>query len=89
MKKDFAEKILPLKLSSFEEQIKRNGAPEGWLFTKKVTWADLALVNSFEWLALMAPDALKDFPGVSKLADNVNNLPNIKKWIEERPKTAF
>ena len=88
LKKKFFEK-LPEKLGNFEEQIKRNAAPGGWLFTQNVTWCDFLLVLTVEWLVKMAPDALKDFPGVSKLVDNVNNLPNIKKWIEERPKTAF
>ena len=28
-------------------------------------------------------------PGVAALIDRVNNLPNIKKWIESRPETSM
>ena len=89
IKKEILEKKLPSILGSFEEKIINNGTPEGWLYTKKVTWADFSIVLVLDWLDLTLPGALKDYPGIAKLRDSVNNLPNIKKWIAARPKTQF
>ena len=34
-------------------------------------------------------DALKDHQPISEFKKTIENLPNIKTWIEKRPKTPF
>ena len=40
-------------------------------------------------LATFGDDALKDFPNLKKLRASVEKLPNIAKWMKERPDTKF
>ena len=35
------------------------------------------------------PDALKSHPSVADYKKGIENLPNIKAWIEKRPNTPF
>ena len=51
--------------------------------------ADFAFYLSAEWVLMGNKDALEKFPGLKKLRASVEALPNIAKWIEERPKTDF
>ena len=34
-------------------------------------------------------DALKNHPTIANFKKSIENLPNIKAWIEKRPSTAF
>lgn len=91
MKKDLEEKHLPNYLSFLEKCITTNAAPEGWLFGKHVTYVDLRLALSLEFVQMaMGNDKfLESYPGISKLRQSVLALPNIDKWIKERPQTNF
>lgn len=57
----------------------------------QVTWADigiyLLLDNLSEYFEFKI--SADDFPCLAKLHTAVANLPNIKKWIETRPKTVY
>ena len=60
----------------------------GFLFPQ-LTWADLALMNFFNFYVQRAPDLLKAAPHMKQLIERVAAVPKIKKWIEIRPKTPF
>ena len=79
--------FIPAKLALFEKRAAGND--NGWLFGNKLTWADFAFYLSAEWVLMGNKDALEKFPGLKKLRASVEALPNIAKWIEERPKTDF
>ena len=89
LKKDLDEKHLPFYLSFLEKCITTNAAPEGWLFGKKVTYVDLRLTLSVEFVQKFSDKILESYPGILKLKQSVLALPNIDKWIKERPQTDF
>jgi hypothetical protein len=60
------------------------------LFLLQLTWADLATGMRLGGLKdKYGADVLKDFPHLKDLLDRTSNLPNIKHWLETRPKTAM
>lgn len=89
LKKDLDEKHLPFYLSFLEKCITTNGTPEGWLFGKKVTYVDLRLALSVEFVQMANDKILDSYPGILKLKESVLALPNIDRWIKERPQTDF
>ena len=54
---------------------------------EKVTWADLAIADLIGLISEYDQDVMSKAPELAELANRVNTLPRIKKWIEERPKT--
>ena len=83
MQKKLEEEIIPEKLQIFEKRASKNDS--GWL-----TWADFFLYISLEWAQKMTNDkALSSFPGLTKLRDSEEALPNIAKWIKERSVTEY
>lgn len=79
------KEFIPAKLGFLEKRAA--GSDKGWLFNSKVTWADLLFYLSSDWILSGNKDALETFPGLKRLRTSVESLPNIAKWIEERPKT--
>lgn len=57
----------------------------------QVTWADLAYYSILVPMAEMHGEELilDSTPHVKKLCDQVGDIPQIKKWVESRPKTAI
>ena len=64
----------------------------------KLTWADLAIYAFMEILvngdglsapAYQNPGALKDHKKLQDFSKRVAEVPNIKAWLEKRPKTPF
>lgn len=55
----------------------------------QVTYADFAVCVFLETVCGQKPDVLNHFPLLGKLKNAVENLPRIKVWLEERPKTPF
>ena len=81
LKKTFEEELGPKYLSFLEKRV-----TGGWLYGSKVTYVDLAFFN----LSSRLPDeVLTNFPGLKSVKENVEALPNIAKWIKERPETQF
>lgn len=53
-----------------------------------MTWADLAYYGYFSFLIeKFGEDFLKEAPLLKALVERIEALPNIKKWVESRPKT--
>lgn len=65
--------------------------PSNWkLLCLQLTWADLAYYGYFAFLVeKFGEDFLKDAPLLKALIAMVEALPNIKKWVESRPKTEI
>ena len=86
--KRLLEEVVPSKLIYFEQRCNTNDS--GWL-TGKLTWADLFLYSlALDWLVKMTNGKILDqFPGLGRLHRSVESLPNIAKWIKERPVTEF
>ena len=56
----------------------------------QLTVADIAFFNIQDRVSTKIGDctAIKDYPDLLKLIENVKTEPNIKKWLETRPNTA-
>ena len=90
-RKEVEEKHVPTYLGIFEKLINENSS-NGWIFGKNVTYLDFRVVHMLEFLSYVcAPNHkfLDGYPGLTKLKTAVESLPNIAKWIQERPKTEF
>ena len=82
LKKKFEEEDCPKKLGVLEKRV----SPEGWLYGSKVTYVDLAFFNFAE---RFPAEVLAKLPGLKALVGKVAVLPNIAKWLKERPETQF
>ena len=82
LKKKFDEEDTPKFLSLLEKRV----TAQGWLYGAKVTYVDLAFFNFSEGLPA---EVLAKYPGLKSVKDKVQALPNIAKWLKERPVTQF
>ena len=80
--------VVPFYLAKIEEFAAKNG---DHLACGKLTWADVALSAEKEYIAwILGEDFEKiyaQYPHINAVIDKVREIPSIKKWIEERPKT--
>ncbi|VDK17700.1 unnamed protein product, partial [Anisakis simplex] len=64
-------------------------AGSGYVVGKSLSWADLLITEYLATIQSVIPDFLKNYPTVEKYVNDVRKLPNIAKWLEERPKTPY
>ncbi|XP_028045980.2 glutathione S-transferase [Monomorium pharaonis] len=85
--KETAFKKLPFYLDKFENQVKKNG---GHFVGGKLSWADFLWAGYCDYLSsIVAGDPNKDHPEMKKLMEKVRALPNVKAYLEKRPKTQL
>ncbi|XP_065051958.1 probable glutathione S-transferase 8 [Rhopilema esculentum] len=84
----FAGKIAN-KLAALESTLKSNNNGAGFLVGDQVTLADLSFLDTACIMLEMKPGCLDATPLLKALYDRLNALPNIKKYIETRPKTTL
>ena len=82
LKKKFDEEDTPRYLSLLEKRV----TAQGWLYGSKVTYVDLAFFNVSD---RVPAEVLAKYPGLKSVKDKVEALPNIAKWLKERPVTDF
>jgi len=56
-----------------------------FLVGNALTWADLMLFTFVDMMKDLNPTLLEKFAGLSALMETVQEIPNIKKWIKNRP----
>ena len=81
LKKTFEEDT-PKYLSLLEKHV----TADGWLFGSKVTYADITFFN---FTTVIASEVLDKYPGLKSVSQKVAALPNIAKWLKDRPETSF
>ncbi|CAH1100580.1 unnamed protein product [Psylliodes chrysocephalus] len=80
------KEILPFYVEKFEKQLKKNN---GYFAIGKLTWADVYFVGLLEFLNYMLGKDLSDgAPGLKGLNEKVRAIPQIKTYLNKRPKTA-
>ncbi|KAL6268615.1 hypothetical protein P5V15_001747 [Pogonomyrmex californicus] len=85
--KENAFQKLSFYLDKFEAQVKKNG---GYFVGGKLSWADLLWASYFEYQSLvLARDPNRDHPELKKLVEQIRTSPNIKAYLEKRPKTEL
>ncbi|XP_032666448.1 glutathione S-transferase-like [Odontomachus brunneus] len=81
---------LPFYFDKFEEQVKKNG---GHFVRGKLTWADIAYTSFAGPLSnfsnVLEAKIKLNHPELKKLETKVNAIPNIKAYLDIRPKTIF
>ena len=87
MKKKLVEETFPTKLKFLETRAVSND--KGWLYNGVLTWADFSTYIALDRVCVISKEALDEFPGLRKLRASVEELPNIAKWMKERPETEF
>ena len=89
LKKDLTENVIPRVLGGLEKLVAANNCVEGWFYGPKVSYADFYFSHFVTYLLAQAPDLLDKYPALKKLNESVTTLPNIAKWIKDRPETQF
>ncbi|KAG8311132.1 hypothetical protein J6590_049686 [Homalodisca vitripennis] len=84
----YTKETLPFYLKKLDTIVKENG---GYLANKKLSWVDLYFSATSEFLSAFCKvtDITTDYPNLHALVEKVFNLPQIKKWRANRPKTEF
>nr|QIJ45836.1 glutathione S transferase Sigma 1 [Meteorus pulchricornis] len=75
----------PLLLEKLEAQVKKNG---GYFVNGKLSWADIWFAARCDYLSnILGFDVTKGYPELEKLVGKIRAIPNIKAYLEKRPKT--
>ena len=61
----------------------------GFLFDGGVTFADFGLASIYEFLESILPDKVAKYENVKALKERVFALPQLQKYLSERPKTIL
>lgn len=83
----FEEEFLPNTFLPLIKRINGRIGTREWFIGDELTWADLAVVCCLSYLVEKHPDLLADFPAIAAHVEKVCELPAIKEWIANRPKT--
>ena len=88
MKASFSCETLPGWLTMLERLLTRRGGK--YFAGGELTWADLAVFNVIDNMdGRLADFNIGDYPNLDNLTARVRDLPNINKWLQERPVTPF
>ena len=87
--KELPETHIPRYLGILEKWAGANNSAGGWLYGPKVTYADFTFFVVSGYVSDAAPNSLDKYPALQKLISSVENLPNIAKWLKERPETKL
>ncbi|XP_065898846.1 hematopoietic prostaglandin D synthase-like [Dysidea avara] len=80
---EFKEKTVPQMFGVLQKHVK-NGH---FIGSEKLSWVDIQGYYLLDGLAAKFGVNLADYPVLQKFHDDVAAVPNIKKWVETRPKT--
>jgi len=78
-----SKETIPAMLKMAEKRLGERGGQ--FMVGNCLTWADIQLF----FFCSENPGHTDNLPKIGNLVKRVGDLPNIKKWIENRPKTAF
>ena len=85
IKKNIEDNEIPKYTNLLEKIV--NSTSGNFIFGENVTYGDLSFVAISSSLMEIFPSYLEGCPGLSKVKESVDNLPNIAHWLKERPKT--
>ncbi|CAJ0574712.1 unnamed protein product, partial [Mesorhabditis spiculigera] len=69
------------------KQLKEAGS--GYLVGNKVSWADLFLNYHVETFLGFRPDYIDKYPEIAAHLKKVRDIPELKKWVSQRPSAPF
>nr|WCC58240.1 glutathione S-transferase [Pharsalia antennata] len=78
---------VPFYLEKLDAQVKKNN---GYLVGGRITWADIFAVSMLEYVSVLhKKDFISNFPNLLIVKENVLKVPNIKSWVDKRPRNKF
>ena len=80
--KKFREVTRAAALANLEKKLESRGGQH--FAGNALTWAD---THVFLYLSEQEPGLTEKYPKLADLKERVGNIPNIKAWVESRPKT--
>nr|QUF59402.1 glutathione S-transferase GSTS5 [Brachionus angularis] len=84
----FLNDVLPKTLAGLEKILSLNSSK--YVVGDKLTWADLALVNAWEWLDSSSKQMLNFYPFVKAHNEFIRNIPKISEWFKsQKPLRVF
>lgn len=85
--KKFEEEDIPKYFGLLECFCKKNSSPKGYIYGKKPTYADFVVYNMIDFITprVSSLNMKEKYPYLAKLKCAVEVLPNIAKWLKERP----
>jgi len=85
----FVTEILPPAFKSYIAILEKNGGGKGFIVGDSLTWADIGLAHALWGLQTRQPGILDAYPLLKSYMERITSRPNIKAWIDKRPKTDF
>ena len=76
----FINDVLPKTLNAYEKMLSLNSGR--FIVGNRLTWADLAIVNAWEWLDDMSKQILNRYPLIKSHNEFVRSLPNVAEWFK-------
>ncbi|OWF40795.1 hematopoietic prostaglandin D synthase-like [Mizuhopecten yessoensis] len=89
MGKKLKEETLPNFMKKCEAKLTKNGT--GWVIGKSLTFADIVLFDGFD-MFFSGPEGAPMLPKLPQIAAHrtrVSTIPQIKAWLDVRPKTSM
>merc|ERR1712066_886482 len=85
--KKVGEETIPNNLANLEKVLEKRGGQ--FLAGNCLTWAELHFLQLVDLVSAMNPKVLDATPKLANCVERTRKVPNIKKWLEERPATEF
>ena len=84
----FQTETLPRALNGYEKLLSLNS--NKFIVGNSLTWADLALVNAWEWLDDQCKALLNLYPLVQSHNEFMRSIPKVAEWLrEQKPLRVF
>merc|ERR1711874_485619 len=85
--KKVGEETIPNNVGNLEKVLEKRG---GQFFAGNcLTWAELHFLQLVDLVSTQNPKCLEATPKLANLVERTRKVPNIKKWLEDRPATEF
>ena len=81
--KNISENEIPKYMGILEKRCAANNG--NWIYGQKVTYADISIFGGFDLVVSFLPNLLEGRPALTKMKESVESLPNIARWLKERP----
>ena len=85
--KNISENEIPKYMGILEKRCAANNG--NWIYGQKVTYADITIVGGYDFVVSFLPNLLEGRPALTKMKESVESLPNIARWLKERPKSEM
>ena len=84
----FTNETLPKTLNGYEKMLSLNS--NKFIVGNSLSWADLALINAWEWLDDHSKRLLSNHPLVETHNEFIRSLPRVAEWLrDQKPLRVF